>query len=453
MIVRNEQELLHDCLQSVCDIVDEIIVVDTGSGDRTREIARSFGASVFDFAWCDDFAAARNESVRHARGKWILQLDADERLQGNCAGDLEKWLARDDIDFVSVLIDSPTQKHASGHVSRAHRLFRNVPGVCYAGRIHEQVSPFFLERGGREGMSAIMLYHLGYDPENHDSDRKWRRNHRLLKRQLEEQPEHPYWHFSLAQNLMRAKRYREAMQYLISALSLGGLPEDLLCTIHNNLAEIHFHLGDYASAVAEAQISLEINNRQAMAFLLLYQVYEALRNPVEQISCLENVITIVDDEGREQGQVALDAYVDPNALYLNLANRYLNAGRYAEAKNYYKKITGHQKTLVMGLKGLSECHIQLGEYEDALGLLERIKALAPEDPLNFERLAWVAIKLGDYHQAIENYVHLKDLVPGNKVVLRRLATLYYKIGKAEKGKALLLNSKVNIVEPQSAVLF
>ncbi|MCH8018826.1 glycosyltransferase family 2 protein, partial [candidate division KSB1 bacterium] len=80
MIVKNEEEYLQECLESIEDVVDEIIVVDTGSTDRTVEIARQFDAEVHHIPWNDDFAAARNESIKHASGDWILQLDADERL-------------------------------------------------------------------------------------------------------------------------------------------------------------------------------------------------------------------------------------------------------------------------------------------------------------------------------------------------------------------------------------
>ncbi len=80
MIVKDEEANLPACLITVADLVDEIIVVDTGSADRTRECAEHFGARVVDFPWVDDFSAARNESLRHATGEWILWLDADDRI-------------------------------------------------------------------------------------------------------------------------------------------------------------------------------------------------------------------------------------------------------------------------------------------------------------------------------------------------------------------------------------
>ena len=76
-IVKNEAATLSQCLASMLDIVDEIVVVDTGSSDHSKDIALRHGARVFDLPWPDSFAAARNESIRHATGQWLLWLDAD----------------------------------------------------------------------------------------------------------------------------------------------------------------------------------------------------------------------------------------------------------------------------------------------------------------------------------------------------------------------------------------
>src|SRR5258708_28709972 len=80
MMVRNKKRTLPACLASIADVVDEIIVVDTGSTDATKSVAFRHGAKVFDFPWIDHFAAARNESLRHATGPWVFWLDADDRV-------------------------------------------------------------------------------------------------------------------------------------------------------------------------------------------------------------------------------------------------------------------------------------------------------------------------------------------------------------------------------------
>src|SRR5262249_33980822 len=93
MIVRDEEANLPACLASAADLVDEVVVVDTGSTDRTREVAARFGARVFDFPWVDDFAAARNESLRHATGDWVFWMDADDRLDEDNRGRLRGLFA------------------------------------------------------------------------------------------------------------------------------------------------------------------------------------------------------------------------------------------------------------------------------------------------------------------------------------------------------------------------
>ncbi len=95
MIVRNLEAHLPGCLESVADLVDEIVLVDAGSTDATKAVAAQFGGKVkiFDFPWCDDFAAARNESLRHATGDWALWLDANDRLDDINRQRLQKLLA------------------------------------------------------------------------------------------------------------------------------------------------------------------------------------------------------------------------------------------------------------------------------------------------------------------------------------------------------------------------
>ena len=134
MIVRNEERFLPGCLESVRGLVDEIIVVDTGSTDRTAEIARSFGARVFDFEWRDDFSAARNESLRHAGSDWILYLDADERIDcGGIDNCIRAAAAHPDFDAFSVLIRNfrhTASERPAFDAAYNFRLFRNFPGIC-----------------------------------------------------------------------------------------------------------------------------------------------------------------------------------------------------------------------------------------------------------------------------------------------------------------------------------
>lgn len=174
MIVKNESHNLSRCLDSVKDLVDEMIVVDTGSTDDTVEIAKSYGAKVGFFAWCDDFAAARNHSLSLATGDWILVLDADEELI------IDDGVSIQDIrQFLEDAVDSDTDGYGtqlkdinhqeSSVIGYIVRLFRNMANLKYVGIFHESVycqSPQCLE--------GVTIVHRGYSHELLDKKRKQR---------------------------------------------------------------------------------------------------------------------------------------------------------------------------------------------------------------------------------------------------------------------------------------
>ena len=164
MIVKNEEANLDCCLKSVRTLVDEIIVVDTGSTDRSKEIALSHGATIHDFPWNNDFSSARNESLKYATGEWILVLDADEVLDINDHSSIRQLIDGKDVDAYR-LVQRTYQKQSTsadwisleevtelargchGYItSHLVRLFRNNEQICFKGRVHEQVEIDLLSR-------------------------------------------------------------------------------------------------------------------------------------------------------------------------------------------------------------------------------------------------------------------------------------------------------------------
>ena len=116
-------------------------MVDTGSTDRTREIAAENGARVFEFAWCDDFAAARNESLRHATGQWIFWLDGDEWLDAENHGRFSVLLEQVDPKSAYILEQHSPTPDGGRVIHDQARLLPNLPGMCWQGRVHEQTTP------------------------------------------------------------------------------------------------------------------------------------------------------------------------------------------------------------------------------------------------------------------------------------------------------------------------
>lgn len=185
LIVKNEERFLEPCLASLQAIVDEIVVVDTGSTDRTSAIVRRCGARLHTFEWVDDFAAARNHALRLVSGQWILYIDADERLRPCSSSDLRAQLADPSFIAYHVLLHPRPGFTPYWEV----RLFRNDPQLRFRGVIHETLWPalhaYRAAHGGAIGRSNLVFDHEGYEG---DQQRKHYRNLPLLQKALAEDP-------------------------------------------------------------------------------------------------------------------------------------------------------------------------------------------------------------------------------------------------------------------------
>lgn len=204
MIVRDEEAMLPRCLESFAHEVDEIIVVDTGSTDRTIEIVRSFGAHVIEWRWRDDFAAARNVSLEHATGDWCLLVDADNVFPAGEVAKVRRALERPQIDARRIDICAIEQHEAetldasiddvltgsarAGDPNFAIMLARRAPHIRYRGIVHETLEPGVREGGGRGGVIRARVVHYGSIQSLRDERRKDARNEALLRRRLAADP-------------------------------------------------------------------------------------------------------------------------------------------------------------------------------------------------------------------------------------------------------------------------
>lgn len=232
MIVKNEERFLGQCLASVKDIADELIVIDTGSTDRTVEIAREHGAQVGQFEWCNDFAAARNASIAPATGDWILFLDADEELSPAEKQTLPALLNSDNV----ALIRLPLINTHQGQVSKSilPRLFRNIPAIQFQGCVHEGVYTALLKVSKEWQMDIsvgdLLILHHGYTAEVISERNKVQRNYELLLKALEERPNEAYFYMQLGLELRRMDRLAESFDAYAKALNLAETQPNQIIT-------------------------------------------------------------------------------------------------------------------------------------------------------------------------------------------------------------------------------
>jgi len=221
LIVRNEETLLPFCLDSVKAIADEIVIVDTGSTDRTIEIAISYGAKVISAAWQDDFSFARNAGLAHTQARWIFYIDADEVLSAGTEN-LRERLAATDAEALWVTIDNVLGRLPEERLQHQMvRLFRNHPSYRFRQRIHEQIIPSILEHSDRIELSDLKLTHLGYFAEIKNQLEKRERNERILTSILAESPQDPFMLYNLGIVKEQRSDLHDALKDLLTAKELA----------------------------------------------------------------------------------------------------------------------------------------------------------------------------------------------------------------------------------------
>lgn len=258
MIVRNEARCLARCLTSVKGFVDEIVIVDTGSDDTTREIAREFTSHLYDFQWTDSFAEARNYSLSKATGDWILVLDADEVVSSQDLVKLRELLEHTDKDAFFLIQRNYTNDHTRPGwtpVKRAEpecrtytgylrnpiiRLFRNGCGIHFTGVVHEVV-----DLSVREGGTQLIEIPIHHYYEEKDLDTRQLRYLELCEKALRQKPDGRLYASAGAVHLNVRKDARVALGYFQKAVEYGY--QTNLC--RENVAECRLRLGEYEAAL------------------------------------------------------------------------------------------------------------------------------------------------------------------------------------------------------------
>ena len=267
LIVKDEERMLQSCLDSISGVVDEIIVYDTGSIDRTIEIARAAGAKVIEGYWDDSFSRARNAALENATGEWVLSLDADENLLADPVS-LRRQLAdrRSELEAYLVAIENLHGAGKSRSVHTAIRLFRRKSGT-WRHRLHEQVvATDDPARPFRVGyLSGARIIHYGYLAEVFESRKKAERNLALAKTALEDdEVSRPYALMNYGRALESAGCAEDAVDALLEAASIT---EDQITQrlARNNLIYILGRLGRFEDALEQVEELRRISVSQVAA--------------------------------------------------------------------------------------------------------------------------------------------------------------------------------------------
>jgi glycosyltransferase involved in cell wall biosynthesis len=275
MIVKNEAENIQGALDSVKGIADEIVVVDTGSEDGTIEILKDNNVNIRYFEWCDDFSAARNESIKDIKSDWILYLDADERVKPLNTIQLKVSLSKlpKEVGGVLCTLESVHTKltgDAEMHRGGYPRLFRNLgyPDIHFKGRVHEQITPSLKDRGLSIVPSDVIIEHHGYNRSRGEMEAKVKRNYRLLLSHVKEEPLNGYAWYQLGQTLGQMNLVKESENAIEFAIQTGSLSDSVSSSAYATLSQYAGGRKEFEKALEYAEKSLEHGPDQIYAMNL-----------------------------------------------------------------------------------------------------------------------------------------------------------------------------------------
>ena len=299
MIVKNEAENLAACLKSVGDLADEIIIVDTGSTDNTIEIARSFTTQVKHFTWINDFAAARNESIKDARCDWIFWMDADDRLLPEDVARLKQAVTcgRADAYYCYVVSQFENNQVAQDRIEHL-RLFRNHRGVHFDLPLHEDAAPIAHRLGLTIARTNIVVNHTGYTVDPQTLHAKAQRNLQIIQAAHRQAPDNLYWCFHLGITLYVLGDLTGSIEHLsvVIANPPSFLDRDVyLYQAYEGLMLAYLHTEQH-SKVRQilAQAEQQFGYRQHF-WVRAGTVYLDLDEPEQAIKALEYARTLSPD--------------------------------------------------------------------------------------------------------------------------------------------------------------
>lgn len=418
MIVKNEVELLPRCLESARGVVDEVVVVDTGSADDTVAVAKRFGAHVYHHPWRDSFSEARNYALQFVEGEWVLQLDADEELERADAPLLRQVVRGQDYHavYLSILNYMPQGRTQLYYP----RLFRRGK-AHYEGIVHNQ-----LVYEGRPCLTQIRIYHYGYALSQEKMNAKYERTTRLLRRQLQEDPQDVFaWY-----NLIRA--YRNRRQFELAARTGQEVVEDLCFKDKENLflmicydvACSFLELGDLRNAEFFCKKALGVDRHYIDALFTLGVVYHKMCQWQKAVLAFQDYLHALDawrasprlhhlSLGSLDHEFLAHALLGECLLHMEAIPQALESFKRAlslfetNTRTWPAEVRPHPDILLQ----MGNAAIRLQRFEQALSLFQQCLDFGAHTPQLFNNLAGCYARLGDLEKARIAYEQALHLNP------------------------------------------
>ncbi|MBD2606433.1 tetratricopeptide repeat protein [Scytonema hofmannii FACHB-248] len=358
MIVKDEATTLPKCLGSVKNVVDEIIVLDTGSTDKTPDIAKQFGAEVHHFKWCNDFSAARNDALKYVTGDWILVLDADETLTTQIVPHIKEAI-ESDLHLLINLVRHEVGAEQSPY-SMVSRLFKNHPDISFSRPYHALVDDSISVILAKEPdwqvgyLPEVAILHEGYQKNAIAQQNKYAKAQAAMESFLVNHPDDPYVCSKLGALYVQTGKIAEGFELLIKGVASKQLNDDILYELYYHLGIAYSRLQNPKQAIAHYSAAIKLH----IYPMLKLGAYNNLGNLLKAEGDLKNAKTAYETALR----------IDPSfaAGHYNLGMTFKALGLLNEAIASYTQAIKLNPNYAEAYQNLGVAWLKLGNVQDSL---------------------------------------------------------------------------------------
>ena len=338
IIAKNEEKHIEECCKRLAPYGFEIVLVDTGSTDRTVELAKRYTDRIYYFEWCGDFSAAKNYAMKKASYDWILSIDCDEYIESVNLSALTSHMKSQRTAAGRILIRNRfTEDGRTAYEQVRVSRFVNRRFYHFEGAVHEQLVPLTTNTAAPAVKyvynAPITLLHVGYDGSEEEMFEKSRRNIALLERELEAEGEDPYTYYQLGQSYRKLHDYGKAFYYFDLGLALDVDPAlDYVQTMVESYGYTLLDLNRNQDALNLLGVYDEFSKRADFVFLmgLIYMNNGLFEESIQEF---QKATTIEE--------FAVDG-VNSYKAYYNIGVIYECTGHTTEAKAAYRKCGSYE---------------------------------------------------------------------------------------------------------------
>lgn len=382
MIVKNEENFLEQCLTSAADIVDEIVILDTGSTDGTIKIAEKFNAKIYHFSWSGDFSEARNKALEYVTGDWVLQLDADEEIADENKSIIRQLILREEpIGYLIKIVNFINMPDGNREIIEhyAMRLFPKHPDIFYRQPLHEQISYRVECLDGAynvlpldRSFSPLTIYHHGYHKQLVKDRNKTDRNTKILKDILQKENKNAFQHFNLGLALAEEEKYEEALKEYLTAAELEKPEISYYPMILVYSSYLCTKLGRYDEGLKHAMRAVEVAPKLSDAVYILGEAYRYTGKTEEAILQYKKALQIYNKQNNEEDYNVIS---DPGTGTWKPLNQigsiYFRLGEHEKAFEYLEKAISIKPDSLCTLHNLGNLHLRCLEMEKAEEMFKR----------------------------------------------------------------------------------